>query len=96
MLKNIDPSDKSIKPFKAPIEIHIIKVKMIAIQAGNPSLTIKIAIIIPAKPIMEPTERSNSPEIIKIAIPIATIMYSGVIPMTILMFLSSRNLGLAK
>jgi hypothetical protein len=37
----------------------------IACQTGQPSVTEKIAIIMPAKPIIEPTDRSNSPAIIK-------------------------------
>ena len=35
-----------------------------AIQIGQPISTLKIAIIVLAKPIIEPTERSNSPAII--------------------------------
>jgi hypothetical protein len=46
----------------------------IACQTGQPSVTEKIAIIMPAKPIMEPTDRSNSPAIIKRQAPTAMIM----------------------
>jgi hypothetical protein len=38
---------------------------MMACQTGHSSVIEKIAIIMPAKPIMDPTERSNSPAIIK-------------------------------
>ena len=83
-----------IKPFIYPITIPIINPKKIANQGGIPWCTIwTIDIGTSAK--TDPTDKSNSPEIINIAIPIATIMYSGVIPITILIFLASRNLSLA-
>ena len=47
---------------------------MMAIQIGQPSVTPKIAIIMSEKPIIEPTERSNSPAIIKRQAPTAMIM----------------------
>ena len=63
-----------IKPFNAPIEIHIAKVSNIAIHMGHPKVTPKIAISIPANPIIEPTLRSNSPAIINKQAPTAIIM----------------------
>jgi hypothetical protein len=53
---------------------HMAKVIRIACQTGQPSVTEKIAIIMPAKPIIEPTDRSNSPAIIKRQAPTAMIM----------------------
>ena len=51
-------------PFKAPIEPHRTKAKMIDAQMGQPQNTAGMAMAIPAKPIIDPTERSNSPAII--------------------------------
>ncbi len=50
------------------------KVTMIASQVGQPSVTLKIAINIPAKPIIEPTDRSNSPATMSRHAPTAMIM----------------------
>ena len=63
-----------IKPFNAPIAVQITKANMIAIHIGHPNVTPKIAINIPAKPIIEPTLRSNSPAIINRQAPTAIIM----------------------
>ena len=63
----------TMKPFSAPTPRHITKVTRIATQTGHPSVTEKIAIIIPAKPIIDPTDRSNSPAIIKRPAPTAII-----------------------
>ena len=64
----------TIKPFNAPQATQITKASMIASQTGQPNVTLKIAIIIPANPIMEPTERSNSPAIINRHAPTAMII----------------------
>ena len=68
------PVRTTIKPFNAPQETQITKARMIASQTGQPSVMLKIAIIIPANPIIEPTERSNSPAIINRHAPTAIIM----------------------
>ena len=59
------PVRTTMSPLSAPIAIASAKVRRIACQTGQPSVTEKIAIIMPEKPIIEPTERSNSPAIIK-------------------------------
>ena len=64
----------TISPFKAPIEQQITKVIRIAIQIGHSRTTPNTAIIMPAKPIIDPTERSNSPAIISKQAPTAIIM----------------------
>ena len=63
-----------MNPVNAPIATHSMNVTMIESQTGQPSVTEKIAISIPEKPIIEPTERSNSPAIIKRHAPTAMIM----------------------
>ena len=47
---------------------------MIAAHTGQPNVVEKIAIIMPANPIMEPTDKSNSPAIINRHAPTAMIM----------------------
>ena len=61
------------KPFSAPIAIHTTNAAMIDNQTGKPHCTDKMAMTTPAKPIMEPTERSNSPAIINKQAPTAMI-----------------------
>lgn len=68
------PVRTQIYPFSAPIAMQIAKVKRMATHMGQPNVTPKMAIIIPAKPIMEPTDRSNSPAIINRQAPTAMIM----------------------
>ena len=63
-----------IRPFNAPIVMQITKVNMIAIHMGQPNVTPKIAMSMPAKPIIEPTLRSNSPAIISRHAPTAMII----------------------
>ena len=68
------PVRTTMMPFSAPMAIHSAKVSRIATQIGQPSVTDMIAIDIPAKPIIDPTLRSNSPAIINIQAPTAMIM----------------------
>ena len=69
-----NPVRITMNPFSPPTAIHMIKVTRIASQTGHPSVTEKIAIIMPAKPIIDPTDRSNSPAIIRRHAPTAMIM----------------------
>ena len=62
------------QPLNAPIAMHTEKVTMIASHTGQPKLTDSSAIIIPEKPIIEPTDRSNSPAIIRRPAPTAIMM----------------------
>ena len=64
----------TISPLIAPMAMHSAKVKRIAIQIGHPSVTPRMAIDMPAKPIMEPTDRSNSPATMSMQAPTAMIM----------------------
>ena len=68
------PVRTTIKPFSAPQETQITKASIIANHTGQPSVMLKIAMIIPANPIIEPTERSNSPAIINRHAPTAMII----------------------
>jgi hypothetical protein len=68
------PVRTTMKPLRAPMARHSAKVIRIACQTGQPSVIEKMAIIMPAKPIIEPTERSNSPAIISRQAPTAMIM----------------------
>jgi hypothetical protein len=54
--------------------MHSAKVRRIAIQTGQPSVTAEDGDHMPAKPIIEPTDRSNSPAIISMQAPTAMIM----------------------
>ena len=83
-----------IKPFTKPTAIPIDNPNAIANQGGIPWCT-NWTIVIGTSAKTDPTDKSNSPEIINIAIPIATMIYSGVIPITIRIFLGLRNLSLA-
>jgi hypothetical protein len=58
------PVRTTIRPFKAPMPPQTVKENIRDNQIGHPQKTEGMAISIPAKPIMEPTERSNSPAII--------------------------------
>jgi len=53
------------QPLKAPTARANAKVRTIAIVGGTPYWTIRRPRSKPAAPIIEPTERSNSPAIIK-------------------------------
>ena len=64
----------TMKPLTAPIAVQITKETIIASQTGQPMVTEKMAMIMPAKPIIEPTDRSNSPAIINRQAPTAMIM----------------------
>ena len=68
------PVRTTMMPLSAPMAMHRAKVTRIACQTGQPSVIEKIAIIMPAKPIIEPTDRSNSPAIISRQAPTAMIM----------------------
>ena len=54
-----------------PMDIAPANAKIIDNQTGQSQYTVGTAIMIPAKPIMEPIERSNSPAIIRRQAPIA-------------------------
>ena len=61
-------------PFTAPMAMHRAKVSRMAIQIGQPMVTPISAMDMPAKPIIEPTDRSNSPATINMQAPTAMIM----------------------
>ena len=69
-----NPVRMQMKPFSAPIAMQMAKVSNIAIHMGHPNVTPKMAISIPANPIIEPTLRSNSPAIISRQAPTAIII----------------------
>ena len=69
-----NPVFTTSQPLKAPIAMQRTKVNIIANQTGQPKVTESSAIDMPAKPIMDPTERSNSPAIINIQAPTAIIV----------------------
>mmetsp|Transcript_22736 Transcript_22736/g.37606 ORF Transcript_22736/g.37606 Transcript_22736/m.37606 type:complete len:569 (+) Transcript_22736:230-1936(+) len=52
------------QPFTPPKATQSMNVAMMAIHMGQPRWTERMAMLIPAKPIIEPTDRSNSPAII--------------------------------
>ncbi len=54
-----------------PISMATMKAAMIEAHMGQPRCTLKSAMTIPAKPIMDPTDRSNSPAIIRRQAPTA-------------------------
>ena len=60
-------------PLKYPTSTAIAKAKMILVHKGQPQYIAGIAIQIPAKPIIDPIDKSNSPPIISIAAAIAII-----------------------
>jgi hypothetical protein len=68
------PVRTTIQPLSAPMAMQSAKVIRIAIQTGHCSVTARMAIDMPAKPIIEPTDRSNSPAIISMQAPTAMIM----------------------
>src|SRR5215470_3938184 len=59
------------KPLTAPSAAQSAKVKSAATHSGQPQYSAGIASIMPAKPIIEPMERSNSPPIMRSAAPTA-------------------------
>ena len=61
------------RPLRAPIATATRKATRIALQTGQPHWTERIAMTTPEKPIIEPTERSNSPAIIRRHAPTAMI-----------------------
>ena len=63
----------TIIPLKYPIKTAIANAKVILIHNGQPQYIAGIAIQIPANPIIEPIDKSNSPPIINIAAAIAII-----------------------
>jgi len=68
------PVRTTMTPLIAPIAMQIAKVSRIDAHIGQPSVMAKTAIVMPAKPIIDPTDRSNSPAIISRHAPTAMIM----------------------
>ena len=60
-------------PFTAPRATATVNAHRMDSHIGQPHCTDRIAMTMPAKPIMEPTERSNSPAIISRQAPAAMI-----------------------
>ena len=59
-------------PLTQPMRSAQARAASIAAQTGTPKKSGGIAAIIPVKPIIEPSERSNSPAIIRRQAPVAT------------------------
>ena len=78
-------------PFTSPINNPAIIPMMSAITGFNPALSFRIAMMKGASAKVDPTERSNSPEIISIVIPIATIPSSGIVLIIIKRFSVDKN-----
>ena len=68
-----------IIPLTKPIKIPAIIPTASAITGFNPTLSLTIAIRKGARANVEPTERSNSPEMISMVIPTATMPSSGIV-----------------
>ena len=81
--------------FTYPIKRHIIREIVIDTQGLKPSF-VSITITTPLKAKTEPTDKSNSPETIKIITPIAIRAISGDIVNKTLKFRTLKNLSLIK
>ena len=72
-IKDGKPVFTTMYPLSQPMEMHTANDVRMAIHIGNSQVTDIIAMTIPAKPIIEPTDRSNSPAIISRQAPTAMI-----------------------
>src|SRR6185295_7779401 len=55
------PVRTTMRPFNTPRNVVTISARMIESQTGSPQIVTQIPITIPAKPTIEPIDRSNSP-----------------------------------